>query len=73
MQMVTLFCHASVKHSQNHSKQPPLLSKAQMGGMPMAVEVAQRLKLLAANPDDMGSIPGTHTAEGESRLLKIVT
>jgi hypothetical protein len=51
--------------------QPPLLAKAQVVGMPRAIEMAQRVKVLAAEPDDLGSIPGT-TCRRREQLLKTV-
>lgn len=35
-------------------------------------KMAQRVKALAAKPDNLGSIPGTHTVEGGNQLLQIV-
>lgn len=34
-------------------------------------EVAEEVKALAANSDDLSSIPGVHMAEGEKRVLQI--
>jgi hypothetical protein len=33
---------------------------------------SQRLKGLAAKPEDLSSIPGNHMVEGEQQLLKVV-
>lgn len=30
------------------------------------------VKALAVKPDDLPSVPGTHMAEGENRLLEVV-
>jgi hypothetical protein len=34
--------------------------------------MAQLLKVLAAKPDDLSSIPGTHVVEGKSRRPQVV-
>ena len=36
-----------------------------------ASEMVQQVKVLAAKPDDLSSIPGTHTVERENGLLKV--
>lgn len=35
-------------------------------------KMTQRVKGLAAKPDNLGSVPGTHTGKGENQLLQIV-
>lgn len=35
-------------------------------------EMAQEVKVLASKPDDLSSIPGSHTTKGENQLLKVV-
>lgn len=39
---------------------------------PRGGKVAQRLKALAAKPDDLRSIPDTKMVEGENRLLHVI-
>jgi hypothetical protein len=39
---------------------------------PGAGEMAQRVKGLAAKPEDLSLIPGTYTVKGENRLLQVV-
>lgn len=34
--------------------------------------MAQYARVLAAEPDNLSSIPGTHVMEGEYQLLKVV-
>lgn len=36
------------------------------------LKIRQQVKALAANPDDLGSIPGTHTVGRKNRLLQVV-
>lgn len=35
-------------------------------------KMAQEVKVLASKPDDLSSIPGSHTTKGENQLLKVV-
>ena len=42
------------------------------GAIPRAREMAQQVKAPAIKPDNLSSIPGTHTVEGGSWLLQVV-
>jgi hypothetical protein len=69
-----LFCPCTVRPSITGSKRTRATSEG--GGSSVksgqgASEVVQWVKGLAAKPDNLSSIPGTHTV-GENQLLNVV-
>lgn len=55
-------------------RQPPVLPTSEVTKMinKGAAEMAQLVKVTAIKPDDLSSVPWTHTVEGESQSLQAV-
>jgi hypothetical protein len=62
------FGYALKIHVANTQDQPLWQMKAHL----CDIKMAQQIKVLAAKPDNLSSIPGTHNVEGENRLYKVV-
>lgn len=60
MEMIKLFSSCFCRTLPTSFQRATSLAKAHVGGIPRAVEMAQRVRVLAAEPAELGSIPGTH-------------
>lgn len=48
------------------------ITQISKNGVTETYEMAQQVKVLAAEPDNPSSVPGTHTVEGKNGLLQVV-